>query len=407
MKKYSIAVIGGGPAGICAAISARRLGQEVVICEKLPHLGKKILATGNGRCNLANDKLDASHYNPHAGELVRSVFGKFGKTEILEFFEGLGLKLYSKDGRFFPVTNQASSVVKALDMELRRLAVPAMLEFDCNSISFSKGGPVVHAKDGRSVECQRVVVAGGGMAAPALGSDGSLYAVARALGHIIIPPVPAAVPLLVNDRLCRLLQGQRISACARSVIEGQPGREARGELLFTKYGLSGTCILDISGSISVALDRERRTDVQVSLDLLPFMAGDRLREELAKRLGAGLPYDEVLVGLLPNKLAAALQDVFNKKDPVAAACLLKDKRFKISGTRGWSEAEYTSGGVDIREIEPETLESRIKKNVYFAGEILDVDGERGGYNLAWAWASGFLAGHLAGWGLSNPPGGSA
>jgi predicted Rossmann fold flavoprotein len=392
MDNYPVAIVGGGPAGICAAIAVCRAGDRAVICEKMPQLGKKILATGNGRCNLLNDKLDETHYNPAAAGVVRSIFTRFGKTDILSVFDGLGLEVYSRESRLFPVTNQAASVLKVLEMELKRLSVAIEYGFDCSGVSLSKTGILVTSKAGGTIECRKVIITGGGMALPASGSDGGIYEVARQLGHTIVPPVPAAVPLLINDKLCHFLQGQRISASAWSVIDGKQGNTVPGELLFTKYGLSGTCILDVSRDVSVAINRDNRTQVFVAVDLVPFMNEEQLNNELVKRLKARQAPEEMMVGILPNKLSAAFKDIFTGGSIEAAAHYLKAARFKISGTREWNEAEYTAGGINLQEVNPYTLESRLGKNVYFAGEILDVDGERGGYNLAWAWASGFVAG---------------
>lgn len=395
MGKYSTVVIGGGAAGICAAISKGRRGEPVIICEKMPQLGKKILASGDGRCNLLNDDLSEVYYNPAARDLVRSIFDKFGKFEILGFFKGLGLEVYSKEGRIFPMTNQAASVLKVMEMELNRLSVPIEFNFNCSGLSFSKNGILVSSKAGKKIECQKVIVTGGGKTYPAFGSDGSMYELARQLGHSIIEPVPAAVPLVVRDRLCLFLQGQRIFAGAKSIIEGREGDEARGELLFTKYGLSGTCILDVSEAISVAMNRHNKTEVFVSVDMVPFMDKGQLKNELDNRREEKLPAEEMLAGILPNKICVVLKDIFEKNDVNAAVNSLKDRHFKVIGTRGWNEAEFTSGGINVNEVNARTLESKLKKGVYFAGEILDVNGRRGGYNLGWAWASGFVAGQTA------------
>lgn len=387
-----VLVIGGGAAGIVAAISAARAGESVVICDRMPVLGKKILATGNGRCNLLNDNLSEEFYNPSGRPLVKSVFDKFGKNEILDFFKSLGLEVYSQDGRMFPVTNQASSVLKVLEMELRRLSIPVELNFTCIGISFSNGRILVSSKEGKTIDCRKVVITGGGRTYPALGSDGSSYEIAHQLGHSIVEPVPSAVPLVVNDPLCQVLQGQKIFASARSVIEGKQGDAVEGDLLFTKYGFSGSSILDTSEEISIALNRQHRRDVYVAVDMVPFMDRGKLKDELVRRKKANLGADEMLAGILPNKLCAALARIPERDDLDSAVGVLKGMRFKVTGTRGWNEAEFTSGGVEINEINPVTLESKIRKGVYFAGEILDVDGKRGGYNLAWAWASGWVAG---------------
>lgn len=196
--------------------------------------------------------------------------------------------------------------------------------------------------------------------------------------------------------MCHTLQGQRISASARSVIDGVAGDEARGELLFTKYGLSGTCILDVSEAISIALSRDHMKSVQVSVDLVPFMDNAELKAELARRHGLGWTPEEMLTGLLPNKISTALKDIFQQNNLDVAVRTLKERRFKVAGTRGWNEAEFTAGGIDVNEIRLGTLESKLRKGIYFAGEVLDVNGRRGGYNLAWAWASGFVAGQTFG-----------
>jgi predicted Rossmann fold flavoprotein len=392
MDKYSTIVTGGGAAGICAAISAARKGERVVICEKMPQLGKKILATGNGRCNLLNEELSELNYNSAAREPVRNIFKKFGKSEIISFFQGLGLEIYAKEGRMFPVTNQASSVLKVLEMEIEKLSIPVEYNFDCAVLTFLNNKVQIASKSGKMIEGKRVIITTGGKTYPSTGSDGGMYEIVLSLGHSLIEPVPSVVPLIVDDSLCHHLQGQRISASARSLIEGKKGHVVSGELLFTKYGLSGPCILDISEDISVALNRYHLEDVSVSLDLVPFLTKEQLKNLMEKRLASGLAKEDILVGILPNKISASLKDIFRKSDLNAAINSLKDRRFRVSGTRGWNEAEFTCGGINVTEVNPKTLESKFQKNLYFAGEILDVNGQRGGYNLAWAWASGFVAG---------------
>ena len=392
MNKYTTAVIGGGASGICAAIAAARRGQSVVICEKMPNLGKKLLATGNGRCNLLNEELNETFYNVSARQMVKAVFEQMGKTAILEFFAGLGLQTTSKEGRLFPATNQASSVLKVLDIELKRLAVALELEFDCNSISLAKNSIIVGASDQRKIECSKVIITGGGRTYPAYGSDGSIYKVARQLGYAMVEPVPSVVPLVVKDKLCSSLQGQKIIAGVKPLIENKAGHEVQGELLFTAYGLSGSAILDISEEISIALNRLHKTDVGLVVDFVPFMQSAQLQEELTRRQKAGWQNSEMLVGILPNRISLAFKDLFNQGDIVSAVETLKAMVLTVSGTRGWNEAEFTSGGIEVSQINPATLESRIHAGLFFAGEVLDVNGCRGGYNLAWAWASGLVAG---------------
>ena len=392
MENNLTVVIGGGAAGICAAISKGRRGEPVVICEKTAQLGRKLQASGNGRCNLLNDNLSEEYYNPAGRDLVKSVFDKFGKPEILSLFKSLGLEVYSQDGRIFPATNRATSVTKVLEIELRRLSIPVEYNFDCTGLSFSNRGINVSAKDGKAVECQKVIITGGGRTYPAFGSDGSTYEIARQLGHTVVDPVPSTVPLVVKDSLCHVLQGQKIFAGAKSIVDGKEDDEVKGELLFTKYGLSGSCILDISEAISIAVNRQHKTEVYVSTDIVPFMSAEQLYSELDRRTRVKLPAEEMLTGILSNKCCLALAGLFEKNDLKFAVNALKSRRFKVAGTRGWNEAEFTAGGVNVDEVRPGTLESKLKEGVYFAGEVLDINGKRGGYNLGWAWASGFIAG---------------
>ena len=394
-REFEVAVLGGGAAGIVASLSARRAGKSVVICERMPHVGKKILASGNGRCNLLNESLSDSFYNSGARPLVKSVFAKFSKADILNFFEGLGLHTYSEEGRIFPITNQSSSVLKVLEIALRRLSIPVEIDFEVTNISDTKSDFFLTSKSGRKISCGALIMASGGKSYPAFGSDGSAYKFAEQFGHKIVGPVPSAVPLVAKDPLCHALQGQKIFASAKAVVSGKIASEASGEVLFTKYGLSGTAILDISREVSIAVNRLGKKDVTMILDMAPFLDEMVLAAELARRLGSGFPAEELTAGILPNKFGPALGSFVNTKDAAALAKRLKSKEFSITGTRGWNEADFTAGGVSCEGVNAGTLGSKSKKGLYFAGEILDVDGCRGGYNLAWAWASGFVAGLTA------------
>ena len=395
MQRFSTVVVGGGASGIVAAISAARRGISVVLCEKMPQLGKKILASGNGRCNLLNDRLDESHYNEAAQPLARSIFSKFGKSAIKNFFNDLGLATYSENGRIFPVTNQSSSVLKILESELKRLSIPLELGFDISAISYGKDEFALTSKSGMKICAKDVVIACGGKTYPSFGADGSAYKLAKHFGHTIVEPVPVAVPLVTKDALCHGLQGQKISATARCIIDGKACVEKRGDLLFTKYGLSGTAILDASEEASIALNRHKKRHVTILIDMVPFMTQAALATELARRIKSGAAPEDMVAGILPNKFGPALKDLLKTGKPESIAGWLKEKQFAVTGTRGWNEADFTAGGVATNEISETSLESKIRSGLYFAGEILNVNGERGGYNLAWAWASGFIAGERA------------
>ena len=392
MQRFKTIIIGAGASGIVAAISSKRKGDGVLLCDRSAQIGRKILASGNGRCNLLNDKLDENHYNPEASGLVRSIFSRFDKDRIYGFFKELGLEMFSEEGRIFPVTNQAASVLKVLELELKRLSVPIELNFQVTKILESAGGFVLTSKTNQNIACDNLIICTGGKSYPALGSDGSGYILSARFGHKLIEPVPVGVPIVIKDRLCHFLQGQRVLADVRCTIDNKKTAQAAGELLFTQYGLSGTVMLDISRDVSIAVNRLHSNDVFVFVDLVPFMDKDRLKQELSKRLNKGILPQELLTGILPNKFNLPLSDLLKNKDAEVISERLKNLSFKVTGTRGWNEAEFTAGGIDSQEVNEKTLESKLKKGLYFAGEILDVDGKRGGYNLAWAWASGFVAG---------------
>lgn len=392
MEKYDVVVIGGGAAGIVAAISARQKGRSVLIAERMPRLGKKILATGSGRCNFLAEKLDSSFYNKEARETTESVFRRFGRDDMLRFFRELGLAYYSEEGRFFPVTDQSSSVLGVLEMELRRLQILSECHCEIAGIEFRPEGFRLISKSGKSIACSHAILCGGGKSYPALGSDGNAFALAQKLGHRIIEPVPSTVPLIVKDPWCHALQGQRIQAVVTALAGGRKTGSAPGELLFTKYGLSGTAILDVSEAISIAIHRDHVPDVSVSVDLVPFLGRGELREELSRRLAKGIRAEGLILGLLPQKFSMPLSQLLLEGNVERIVERLKNQEFRIDGTRGWNEAEFTAGGVDLAEVDCETLESKIRKGLYLAGEILNVQGARGGYNLAWAWASGYVAG---------------
>jgi len=396
MAQYDAIVIGGGAAGIMAAITAKRQSASVLVCEKMPKIGKKLLITGAGRCNLLNDTLDASFYNPGSQAFVGSVLEQFGKDAMLAFFRELGLAIYADEtGRIFPVTNQAASVLKVLEMELERLKVTLDLGCEIKNLRVTKNGFEISAGTGEKETGRKVILCAGGKSYPALGADGNGYALAAAFGHKVIEPVPSTVPLIVKDPCCHFLQGQKVRAKVTSRIDGKDIRTASGELLFTQYGLSGTAILDVSDEISIALNRDHLKNVTVTADLVPFMDEAALAEEFSRRFEKGVAHENLLEGLLTHKFFLSFRSEIQNADASSIARLLKRKEFKVLGTRGWNEAEFTAGGIPVNEVDPLTLESKLQKGLYFAGEVLDVQGRRGGYNLAWAWASGAVAGRMA------------
>jgi predicted Rossmann fold flavoprotein len=325
---------------------------------------------------------------------VKTLFSKFGKKNILDFFQEHGLNCYSDAGKIFPITNQAATVVKIFQIWLDKSNVEITLNFEVKSVRVCDGGFEIAGVDGRKIKCRKVIFASGGRCYPALGSNKSLYDVAAQLGHTLIEPIPSAVPLVTKDIFCHLLQGQKVFAKIKC-IEAKQACSSSGDLLFTKYGLSGTAILDISEYVSIALNRHRKMEVFIEVDLLPFITEEDLRLEFNHKLQRGFSFQDLTVGMLPNKFTGALKQILDTNVINNLIAVLKHKTFRITATRGWNEAEFTCGGIKTDEVNPETLESKLKKGLFFCGEILDVNGQRGGYNLAWAWASGFVSGESA------------
>jgi predicted Rossmann fold flavoprotein len=398
MKQTKIAVIGGGGAGILAAIAAARKGAEVLVAERMSLLGKKVLASGAGRCNLLNETLDASFYNEEAAAIVDRTFRRFGKEDILSFFRELGLWTHTEeDGRIFPLTDKALTLMELLRAELDRLGVGVRLNCPIRTVKRDGEGFLLETENGEPARADRVILAAGGRSYPNLGSDGSGFALASSFGHRIVEPVPATVPLVSQDVWCRVLDGQKIRARACPLLDSKEVMPwIEGDVLFTNYGLSGTAILDISDPISVGLNRAPAKKAAVVLDLVPFLDENALLREFERRLGRGMKDSSLVAGLLPPKFAQVLRGFFFVPEKIRQlASVLKHRLFYVSGTRGWDAAEFTAGGVAVPEIEPETFESKKKKNLYLCGEVVDVNGRRGGYQLAWAWSSGYLAGLAA------------
>ncbi len=349
--KESICIIGAGASGIVAAISAKRRGAEVMIVDRMAAIGRKILACGAGRCNLLNERLDESFYNNAGQPLVKSVLAQFGKAAITDFFSDIGLVMYTEGERIFPVTNQAASVLQVLANEMKRLAIVPQNNFEVTQIEKTADGYVVRGKNGASLRCTKLIVAAGGKSYPDLGSNGSGFVLARQLGHSIVEPVPAAVPLIVKDAFCHQLQGQRIVAGVQVMIDGCKAGRLEGDLLFTRYGVSGTAILDVSRQVSVALHRNAGVPVRLVVDLVPFMQPDVLKDEIFRRFKHGIPGEDILAGLLPDKFNRAFRPLVRHDAIDLLVTQLKGKEFIVSGTRGWNEAEFTAGGISTDEID--------------------------------------------------------
>ena len=374
---YDIAIVGAGASGLAAGITAGRTGARVVLLERLPRVGKKILATGNGRCNLGNRRaLDHPYHNK---EFAAPALEKFGGCEA--FFDSLGLAVQEDgEGRLYPRSNMAASVLDALRFGAERAGCELRCDYPVASIEPMRDGFLLN----KDIHARRVIIAAGGCAAPAQGSDGLGLVLLRSLGHSIVEPRPALVQIKSDSPLLPMLKGLRVHSKIKIERDQKVLREAEGEILFAQDGLSGIAAMEVS--------REAQKGSMAVLDLLPEYSVDELAGLLSKWRAACPGYADVqlLAGLMPRRVAEAV--VKNAVD-LAHAC--KRFPFEVTGTRGFEHAQVTAGGAEVSQFEPGTMQSRIMPGLYACGEALDVDGGCGGFNLHWAWASGILAGQSA------------
>jgi predicted Rossmann fold flavoprotein len=404
-----VAVVGGGPSGMMAALAASALGRRTVILERMDRVGKKLLATGNGRCNLANGNPAAGRFHGAGPDFIRRVTVQFGLKEILAFFSSIGLEVRQDEaGRIFPVTDRASTVLDLLRDELKRRHVAECCGNDVDAVQISKSGFMLACGNRTVAECRSVVLAAGGKAAPALGSNGSGFVLARSLGHSIVSPRPALVQICLADKRMKRLKGVRVEAGVTLMDGNTAIRSEPGEIIFTDDGLSGIPVMNLSRFIDdPKLKKEKKPFVQI--DLFPRRSGEDLAEAMERRFRTLAHKDTAgaCMGLLDKRLIPFLLEAEGLGPDVPAPSAASDggaprlaRRLKrwtldVEGTRSWNEAQVTAGGVDTGEVDPATLESKIAGRLFFAGEILDVDGDCGGYNLQWAWSSGFVAGKHA------------
>jgi len=365
--KYDLIIIGAGASGLAAAITAAQADSRVLLLERMPRAGKKILATGNGRCNVSNRHAAAHDY--HNRDFAAPALQAFGAAECEAFFHTLGLALWEDaEGRFYPRSNTAASVLDALRFGAQRAGVEILCDEAVAQLAQTNSGFLVNNK----WRARRVIIAAGGCAAPAQGSDGSGFALLQELGHAIVPPKPALVQLKCISPLLPALKGVRVRAAATLVHNGEILRHTEGEILFTDDGLSGIAAMELS--------RDVRLGCIVKLDLLPEYSHEQLQHLLAKWQTIA---ERPLAGLLPKRVAEAVL----KSEQSA-----KKFAFPVVGTRDFSHAQVTAGGANVEEFNPHTLQSYKVPGLFACGEVLDVHGGCGGFNLHWAWASGVLAG---------------
>lgn len=402
-----VIVVGGGPAGMMAAGMAALRGKDVILFEKNRTLGKKLLLTGKGRCNITNIEKNVQRFIeniPVNGSFMHSSLKTFGSPQLIKFFNQLGiLFVEERGGRVFPESQKAADVLEKLEYFLKKNRV-RVINGDVDQVVV-EGGAVkgVYLSDDSYFPAKSVVIATGGLSYPQTGSTGDGYWFAEHAGHHIVEPVASLVPLESPDKICQTLQGLSLKNVGLKIYDqnGKVVYEDFGEMLFTHFGISGPIVLSASSHIRNYVDYT----YTASIDLKPALELSVLEKRLQTDFdrAAKTNFSNALGNLFPGKLISAMVSrsgipaeqkcaTITKEQRAAFAKLIKDFRVNISGPRPIEEAIITSGGVDTKEINPSTMESKLVKGLYFAGEVIDVDGYTGGFNLQIAFSTGYMAG---------------
>lgn len=398
-----VLIIGAGASGMMAALTAARAGHEVTLFERQARVGRKLAATGNGRCNITNTAASAAHYHGEEPEFVTSALEQMPVADTLALFRGIGLLTREEyGGRVYPLSNSANSVTDTLRFALEAEGVQLVSGDRVRALTRTGGGFAAATESGASVTGDAVIVACGGMAGEKLGGGKDGYELLKSLGHTRTALYPALAQLTTAPEFPRSLKGVKAD-CAASVYRGKTLlAQSTGEALFADTGVSGPAAFDLTRTVATSGE-----GLTLSLDLLrDYSFGEvldylRSRQSAAPQLTAG----EIFIGAVPNRLARMLAKYAGVKQdaPVTGldaralkALASAAKRFElpIRGTEGFGTAQVTAGGIKTAEFDPATMRSRIVPRLYACGEVLDIDGDCGGFNLQWAWSSGALAGRL-------------
>lgn len=389
MKK--VVIIGGGASGMMAAIQAARTGAAVTLLEHNEKPGKKILATGNGRCNLTNLVQEPSRYRSSQPDFPWKIITQYPLEDTLAFFSELGIYTKDRNGWVYPYSDQAAGVAQVLELEARHQKVKIKTTEEVTDILREDGQYLVKTATWQ-YPCDSVIISCGSSASNVEGSSTTGYELAEKLGHMVVKPLPSLCGIRGKDNYYAKWAGSRMDGRITLEIDGKTVGEEQGEILFTEYGISGIGVFQLSRYAVRGTDEGKIATYH--LDLMPQLTKEELVKLLLDRQQAGSYKNpqELLIGLLPRKMI----DVLVKKtyEPEKIAERLKDWQVPVKGAYALQQAQICSGGVDPREL-TEQLESRLHPGIYFTGEVIDVDGPCGGYNLQWAWSSGAVAGRVA------------
>jgi len=391
-------IIGAGAAGLIAAIGCARVGLDVLLLEQNSKVGKKILVSGNGQCNIDNRYISTNRFHGQNSDFIETVLEDHDFDVVEQFFTSIGLELVQgKEGKMFPMSLQASSVVELLEYEAKKVGVVILC--DCSVTSIDKKGDTFFVETSQgNKSAKKLLLASGSPAAPQLGGSNAGYAFATKMGHSLIPRHPSLVQLCSDEQWVKASAGVKVAGIAQLYANGEYIVEKKGDLLFTNYGISGLAILDLSREVSTRL--ANYDFCELNLDLMPELSKEKLTNLLLARIEkeSTKPISLWLQGILNKKLIhiiveqskckAKTENELNRKEVGKLVYTLKNLKLSINDTKGFKGAEVTTGGVDTTEVDPVTMESKLVPNLYFAGEILDVDGDRGGFNFHFAWVSG-------------------
>ncbi|MBQ7765728.1 MAG: aminoacetone oxidase family FAD-binding enzyme [Lachnospiraceae bacterium] len=402
MKK--IAVIGAGPAGMAAAITAARNGAKVVVFERNDIAGKKLLLTGNGKCNFTNVDIHADCFSFEEGSFADSIIENMSVRDICAFFADMGVLSMERKGCLYPFTGQAHTIRDAMVQTMEQLGIEVIYNVCIGEISKDKEQFIVHM-DNKFIYFDAVILACGGKAAPKTGSDGFGYRLARGFGHTVSRTYPVLVQLLSDAPHLKAISGVRCYANVSALVDDKKVASDYGELQLTDYGLSGIPVFHLSRFLSKEAEEGR--DCVVAVDFMPQIGIDLLEQFLDKRLGdlKGYALKDFICGLVHSKLADYIINESGVCGETAVTpadkdmifnllTAMKNWKFHITGHKGFENAQVTKGGVLLDEIN-ENMESKLVEGLFFAGEMTDVDADCGGYNLHWAWTSGIKAGETA------------
>ena len=397
-------IIGAGAAGLCAAITSARAGQSVVLLEQNNKIGKKILVSGNGKCNIDNKYINLNRFHGQNPNFIEEVLEGYGFKAVEKFFTSIGLELVEgKEGKMFPMSLQASSVVELLEYEAKRVGVQIICDCTVTSIERKNNTFTVETSQGTKT-CEKLLLASGSLAAPQLGGSNSGYAFATKMGHTLIPRHPSLVQLCSEENWVKACAGVKVAGLAQLYANGEYITEKKGDLLFTNYGISGLAILDLSREVSTRL--ANFDYCELSLDLMPELSKEKLTNLLLKRIkeGSEKPLTLWLQGVINKKLIhiiveqskckAKTEKELNRKEINKLVHAIKNLKLSINDTKGFQGAEVATGGINTKEVNPQTMESKLVSYLFFAGEILDVDGDRGGFNFHFAWVTGMRVNKL-------------